>query len=46
MRESSILKDMGSYKNTLLSYFINSEEICELMFNKKPYTEEDVQLQL
>ena len=42
MRESSILKDMGSYKNTLLSYFINSEEICELMFNKKPYTEEDV----
>ena len=42
MSEGSILKDMGSYKSTLLSYFINSEEICELMFNKKPYTEEDV----
>ncbi len=35
MDNSSILKDMGSYKNTLLSYFINSEDICELMFNRK-----------
>lgn len=42
MSEGSILKDMGSYKNTLLSYFINCDEICELMFNKKPYTEDDV----
>lgn len=43
MGDSSILKDTGSYKNTLLSYFINSEDICELMFNKKPYTEDDVE---
>ena len=42
MSEGSILKDMGSYKSTLLSYFVNSEEICELLFNKNPYTEEDV----
>lgn len=42
INEGSILKDMGSYKNTLLSYFINSEDICELMFNKKAYTEKDV----
>lgn len=43
MVDDSILKDMGSCKNTLLSYFINSEDICELMFNKKQYTEEDVE---
>lgn len=42
MSEGSILKDMGSYKSTLLSYFVNCDEICELMFNKNPYTEEDV----
>ena len=42
MSDGSILKDMGSYKSTLLSYFVNSEEICELLFNKKAYTEEDV----
>lgn len=43
MCEGSILKDMGSYKKTLLSYFVNSEDICELMFNKKSYDEEDVE---
>ena len=42
MSEGSILKDMGSYKNTLLSSFVESEEICELLFDKKPYTEQDV----
>lgn len=43
MNAGSILKDIGSYKNTLLSYFVNSEDICELMFNKKAYDEEDVE---
>lgn len=42
MSEGSILKDMGSYKSTLLSYFVNSEEIRELLFNKKTYTENEV----
>jgi hypothetical protein len=41
MTDGSILKDMGSYKSTLLSYFVNSEEICELLFDKETYTEED-----
>ena len=43
MVEGSILKDMGSYKNKIVSAFINSDEICELLFNKEPYTEEDVE---
>ena len=41
MSEGSVLKDIGSYKNELLSVFTTSEDICELLFNKKPYTEED-----
>ena len=41
MSEDSILKDIGSYKNKLLSAFVTSDDICELLFNKKPYTEED-----
>ena len=43
MGNTSILKDMGSYKNTLLSALINSDDICELLFNKKPYSEDDVE---
>lgn len=43
MSNTSILKDMGSYKNTLLSALINSDDICELLFNKKPYDEDDVE---
>ena len=43
MSNTSILKDMGSYKNTLLSALINSNDICELLFNKKPYSEDDVE---
>lgn len=42
MSNGSILKDMGAYKTTLLSEIISSDDICELLFNKKPYTEEDV----
>ena len=43
MSEGSVLKDMGSYKTTLLSALINSDDICELLFDKKPYTEDDVE---
>lgn len=43
MSNTSILKDMGAYKNTLLSTIINSDDICELLFNKKPYDEDDVE---
>lgn len=43
MIEGSILKDMGSYKNKIVSAFINSDEICELLFNKEAYTEENVE---
>lgn len=42
INEGSVLKDIGSYKNKLLSAFVTSDDICELLFNKKPYTEEDV----
>ena len=43
MSNTSILKDMGSYKNTLLSALVNSDDICELLFNKKTYDENDVE---
>ena len=41
--KGSILKDMGSYKNNLITAFQNSEDICELLFDKQPYTKDDVQ---
>ena len=40
--DDSILKDMGSYKNNLIVALQNSEDICELLFNKHPYTRDDV----
>lgn len=40
--DGSILKDIGSYKNTLMTTFQNSDDICELLFNKQPYTPSDV----
>ena len=43
MTEGTILKDMGSYKNRIISAFTSSEEICELLFNKEPYSEQDVE---
>lgn len=43
MSKGSVLKDMGSYKNTLLSALINSDDICELLFDKKSYSEDDVE---
>lgn len=42
MNNGSILKDIGDYKNTLLSTLVSSDEICELLFHKNPYTEDDV----
>ena len=42
MSTGSVLKDMGSYKTPLVTALVNSDDICELMFNKDPYTEEDV----
>ena len=43
MAEGTVLKDIGSYKQKLLTAFVNSDEICELLFDKKPYTEDDVE---
>lgn len=40
--DGSILKDIGSYKTNLMLAFQNSEDICELLFNKQPYTSSDV----
>ena len=39
MAEGTVLKDIGSCKQKLLTAFVNSDEICELLFDKKPYTE-------
>ena len=43
MAEGTVLKDIGSCKQKLLTAFVNNDEICELLFNKKPYTEDDVE---
>lgn len=44
MSEGSVLKDIGSYKNKLLSAFIASKDICDLMmFGIDSYTEEDIE---
>ena len=32
---------MGNYKHEILSAFLRCSDICELMFDKKPYTEND-----
>lgn len=41
MNGSSVLKDIGSCKQSLYSSFINDPDICELLFDKKPYTDDD-----
>ena len=38
MSECSVLKDVGNYKNELVGVFTSSDNICELLFNKKSYT--------
>lgn len=43
MNEGSILKDMGAYKNKLLSAFINSGEICQLLLDRPQYTAADAE---
>ena len=40
--ETSILKDMGVYKDNLIAAFQASGDICELLFDKQPYTANDV----
>lgn len=41
--EGSIIKDLGSYKNKLISALLNSNDICELMLNKKTYTDDEAE---
>ena len=41
MTKGSVLKDIGSCKQRLYSSFINDSDICELLFDKKPYTDDD-----
>jgi hypothetical protein len=41
MAKGKVLYDIGSCKQELFSSFINDPEICELLFNKKPYTDDD-----
>ena len=36
-----VLYDIGSCKQELFSSFINDPDICELLFNKEPYTDDD-----
>ena len=43
MTDSSILKDITTYKSRLLSAFINSKEICGLLTGNPSYTEEDAE---
>ena len=40
--ETSILKDIGVYKDNLIAAFQASGDICELLFDKQPYTANDV----
>lgn len=44
MDNSSVLKDIGTYKNNIILSFINSKDMCDLMmFGKDSYTDEDVE---
>ena len=43
MSEYSILKDMGAYKNKIVSTLINCDAICELLLDKNNYAEEEVE---
>lgn len=36
-----VLYDIGSCKQEMFSSFINDPDICELLFDKKPYTDDD-----
>lgn len=41
MNKGSVLRDIGTYKNTLISTFVNSHDICSVLLDKDDYTEED-----
>lgn len=44
MNNGSLLKDMGLYKNNLLSALVSSKDICDLMmYGRENYTEDDVE---
>ncbi len=42
MAQKTALKDIGSCKQKLLASLVSSNEICELLFDKMQYTEENV----
>ena len=42
MAEGTVLKDIGSCKQRILTAVVNDEDICGLLLNKKSYTEDDV----
>lgn len=42
MSKSSVLKDMGCYKSNLISAFLKSNEICELLINKTDYSDDEI----
>lgn len=42
MAEGTVLKDIGSCKQRLLTAVVNDDDICGLLLNKKSYTEDDV----
>lgn len=41
MADKKVLYDIGACKQELFSSFINDPDICELLFNKKAYTDDD-----
>lgn len=41
MAEKTVLKDIGSCKQKLLTTFVNSDEICKLLLNKQSYSEDE-----
>ena len=41
--EGSILKDIGSYKDKVISALVNSHDICELMLNKETFTDDEAE---
>lgn len=41
MTEGKVLYDIGSCKQELFSSFINDPDICELLLNRKTYTDDD-----
>ena len=42
MSEQTILKDIGLYKNRLISCILKSSEICDAMIMKENYDESDI----